>query len=99
MACLSPVDLSIYQAILLGTGANETASIVTSKGSPNHNVLVQMADLKLATPEEFKTIGVPPAEFTMVRYALTDFCRKRLGSLMQDVLSHRALLQSQGGRI
>jgi len=92
MARLSPGDLSLYHTILQSTGDGDTACILTSKGSPNHDVLVQMTDLKLATPKEFKTFGTPPHAFTSARYALTPFGRTFIPRLMSDVLKHRALL-------
>lgn len=96
MARLSPGDLSVYQTILHVPGDGATACVQTVQGSPNHHVLVQMADLKLATPEEFKTYGTPPNAFTSVRYALTPFGRSYLPKLLSDAMKHRALLIGRG---
>ncbi len=89
MARLSPGDLSLYHTILHSSSAGDTARILTSQGSANHDVLVQMTDLKLATPEEFKTFGTAPNAFTSVRYALTPFGRSYLAKLMAEVLQLR----------
>lgn len=92
MARLSPGDLSLYHSLLQVTDPADTASILTSQGSPNHLVLVQMTDLRLATPEEFRTLGEPPHQFTTVRYALTPFGRACIPRLLADVLHRRAVL-------
>lgn len=97
MARLSPGDLSIYGTILQTTKADDTACVITSKGSPNHHVLVQMTDLKLAAPQEFKTIGDGPHSFTSVRYELTPFGLGYLAKLMADVLERRDLLSGVSG--
>ena len=96
MARLSPGDLSLYHSLLEVEGPDEMACIVTSKGSRNHDILVQMTDLKLARPEEFKNIGEPPVEITIARYAFTPFGRSYIPRLMPDVLKLRAGLGRQG---
>ena len=55
-----------------------------------------MTDLKLATPEEFKTVGTPPHVFTTARYALTPFGRSYIPKLMADILKVRAILADGG---
>ena len=40
MARLSPGDLSVYHSVLQAAGSDDTPCIMTSKGSPNHDVLV-----------------------------------------------------------
>jgi hypothetical protein len=90
MARLSPGDLSLYHTILRKTEEDDTACIQTSQGSPNHHALVQMTDLKLATPQEFRTLGSPPHTFTTVRYALTPFGRSYIPKLLPDILKRRA---------
>jgi len=96
MARLSPGDLSLYHTALQVTADADTPSILTSQGSPNHHVLVQMTDLRLATPQAFQTLGAPPHAFTSVRYALTPFGRSYLPKLLPDVLKRRAVLASGG---
>jgi hypothetical protein len=96
MARLSPGDLSVYPTALQATAEADTPSILTSQGSPNHLVLVQMTDLKLATPEEFRTFGEAPHAFTSVRYALTPRGRFMLPKLLGDVLRRRAALAGTG---
>ena len=95
MARLSPADLSLYFTLLEKTDEGETACVVTSRGSPNHDVLVQMTDLRLARPEELKTLGSSVRPFTIARYALTPFGRSYLPKLMPDIMKVRHLLDSR----
>lgn len=98
MANLSPGDLSVYHSILGCTAEDDVASVLTSMGSPNHNVLVQMCDLKFAVPEEAKSFGDPPHRFTSMRYALTALGRRQLPGLLADALRYRAFLSEGAGR-
>ncbi|MFN3943560.1 MAG: hypothetical protein ACK4K7_01360 [Allosphingosinicella sp.] len=96
MARLSPADLSIYLSLTRRSDDDATPCVVTTKGSPNHLVLVQMTDLKLAAPEEFRTVGESPNALTCVRYAVTPFGRHYLLKILPEVLEVRAERQVGG---
>jgi hypothetical protein len=98
MARLSGGDLSVYQTAVQVADAVDLPNILTMQGSPNHHVLVQMTDLKLATAEQFQTLGEPPHALTSVRYALTPFGRSYLPKLLREVLQRRAMLAGAGPR-
>lgn len=89
MVKLSPGDFSIYQTVLGISGPDNAPGVLTSQGSPNHHVLVQMADLGITKPEQFNTIGEPPHTFTSVRYVVTPGGRNYIGKLLPYVMQLR----------
>jgi hypothetical protein len=87
MARLSAADMSIYLAA--HQGANDDVAFCTGGGSPNHHVLVQMADLGLASPVKMENLGAPPHQLVLARYALTETGRAALGNLLEAVSKRR----------
>ena len=94
MARLAPEDMSLFHSVLQTAGAYDTPCIMTTQGSSIHEVLVQMTDLKLATPRKFETVGFAPHTFTSVGYELTSFGRSYLSKLMPDVVNLRSILMN-----
>jgi len=89
MAGLSPGDLSLYHTIVVTSGDDE-ARLMTAVGSPNHHILVQMTDLRLATPVDRKAYGEPPNGFESVAYAITPLGKLQIPKLLKAAIGIRS---------
>jgi len=90
MSHLSPADFSVFITChhLLGDG-HDGYSFMTARGSPVHNVLVAMTDVRCARPVEMKQIR-PGYDASLATYELTELGKVLLERLMQDAARRRA---------
>lgn len=95
MARLSPGDLSVYVAARQQT--NVPVGIGTTAGSPNHHVLVQMADLGLARPVAMEPLGSGPNAPVVTRYVMTPKGKAALGNILDIVVRRRRFFAAQAG--
>ena len=93
VARLSLADLSILTTIL--ERGDREAVCMTSQGSSNHRVFVQMTDLGLMRPLQMDRIGEAPHAFVSVRYALTPSGFASLGSMLEIARRRRRHFASQ----
>jgi hypothetical protein len=87
---LSDADFSVFVTCLHMMGESEDSySFMTSRGSPVHDVLVRMADVRCTRPVEMKRIR-PDYDASLCRYELTKLGRVLLPRMLQDAAHRRA---------
>ena len=90
MSHLSPADFSVFITCHRMLGKGETSyGFMTARGSPVHNVLVGMTDVRFARPVEMKRIA-PGHDASLARYELTKLGMALLEPLMKDAARRRS---------
>jgi hypothetical protein len=90
MSHLSPADFSVFIACHRVIGDQESSyGFMTARGSPVHNVLVGMTDVRCARPVEMKRIA-RGHDASLARYELTKLGRGLLEPLMRDAARRRS---------
>jgi hypothetical protein len=89
MSRLSVADLSVFITChqMIG-GSEDSHSFMTSRGSPVHDVLVRMTDVRCAHPLEMKKLH-PDYDVTLCRYELTELGRALLPPMLRDAANRR----------
>lgn len=82
MARLSPADISVFVMAARHPAASpDQLTVTTARGSANHHVLVQMADLGLVRPDLMRRLG-PDRQSGIAQYALTPDGKERMAMLL-----------------
>jgi hypothetical protein len=94
MSYLSPGDFSVFITChkMLDDGS-DGHGFRTAKGSPVHNVLVAMVDVRCARPQEMRRVD-PAMDFSIADYELTKLGKVLLPQFMKDAVHRRSRRES-----
>lgn len=89
MSHLSRGDFSVFVTCHRMLERGETSyGFLTSRGSPVHNVLVAMTDLRCTRPKAMKPLD-PSLDISIAEYELTDLGKALMLTFLQDAVRRR----------